>query len=505
MLPYTFWQDVEKPMKHVLYGDSIGSKQHVCIQHKSKHCILMHNLQFDEVWEYLTDKLNREVIVDEFGKERIFDLHDIQIQSYFEQEDRVKAVTPKYIMRHHISDEVVKLNLHNGKSLVSTKKHSMFVYDGNTFKVEDAEHVDYLPSVTSTGLVYCEDQFNDNMCTLKESINKQNIKQSVKPIKVMSKDFIQYDDYVFDFEVEGTHNFVVDGIVVHNTDSIFINIPLQDDQDADTESMVKIANDISQEINDRIVYCNESMILPKLGTHISHNETFFKTELVADAIMFLDIKKNYAYRMLADNGRVLPEAEFVYKGIPVVKSNVAPLSKKLIRMLVENLALNSDIPNIEITSKLTDIARTIWQEVQDCVKNGEFDQFATPSKWAGTDYKKDTFVITSMKMYNALAQDDIFTPLSPGLIFPVKVNPAVLSKAISASSSHPSRSEVWMSMAAVSSDIKHFCVPYDYDPNTVFELMKKGGVVLDPKLVYTAMYSKVAHRIKDTLSGMVLK
>ena len=497
-LPYNFWSEVEKPMKHVLYGDSIGSQQFVLMKHK-KHTA---NATFENIWKFLTEQLNRDVIGDDFGKERIFDLEDIQIQTYFEQEDVIKWVTPKYIMRHHIKDEVVRLNMNNSKSLVCTKKHSMFTYDGCKFQIEDAVNMTYLPSIYThgqEGVAYCENVgivFNHT---------SHKFKKAVTPIKVSSKEFIRYDDYVFDFEVENTHNFVVDGFVVHNTDSIFINIPLEEDQDKSVEALVSISGNIANEINDNIKRTNDGYILPKLGADPARSETFFKTELVGDSIMFLDIKKNYAYRMLADNGKILEDPEFVYKGIPVVRTNVAYLSKQLIRKLVEEIALNPDMDQTQINKKIAEVASWLWKETQDCINNNQFDKFATPSKWAGTDYKKPPFNVISMKMYNALAQDDVFKPLTSGLIFPAKVNTSKLSMAITEASRNPSRTKLWMDAMGLSSDIKHFCIPHEYNPKVVRELMKKGGITIDPKEVYSSMYGKVAQRIKDTIIGSILQ
>ncbi len=87
---------------------------------------------------------------------------------------------------------------------------------------------------------------NDRAQIKSENVRKKNISdkefdiQSVKSVEV-----IDYDDYVYDVEVEEVHRFFANNILVHNTDSTFIQIPAKDFDEAQ-----KIGVELQEDIND---------------------------------------------------------------------------------------------------------------------------------------------------------------------------------------------------------------------------------------------------------------
>jgi DNA polymerase, archaea type len=61
---------------------------------------------------------------------------------------------------------------------------------------------------------------------------------------VLKIEEIKYDDYVYDVEVEDTHRFFANNVLVHNTDSIFVHLKVKNNSDA-----LKIGKELEEEIN----------------------------------------------------------------------------------------------------------------------------------------------------------------------------------------------------------------------------------------------------------------
>ena len=138
----------------------------------------------------------------------------------------------------------------------------------------------------------------------KESIieQKTTVRYSFSQVKFVKE--IEYNDYVYDIEVEDTHKFYANNILVHNTDSVFIIDPFDD---VDKEN--KIAEQITNQLR-------EWSLFPQDTFNLS-----FENEI--KAIFFFKsgdqfIKKNYIY--------ITDDNEMIIKGLPIIKSNVSKVS-----------------------------------------------------------------------------------------------------------------------------------------------------------------------------------
>jgi len=127
----------------------------------------------------------------------------------------------------------------------------------------------------------------------------------LKPIEITSSETIEYNGFVYDFSVPKTENFIANGALVHNTDSLFIVIPVKNAEKLSTAEKLKISNEVSEDINNAVTkYLNE-YFLPKSNISPEQNATYFKSEMLMDSIMFLDVKKTYAYKLLAKKEKYL--------------------------------------------------------------------------------------------------------------------------------------------------------------------------------------------------------
>jgi len=239
-------------------------------------------------------------------------------------------------------------------------------------------------------------------------------------------------------------------------------------------------------------------MLPTLGVDISHNRTFFKTELVADSIMFLDIKKNYAFRELANNGKIHPEPSVEYVGIPVVRNNIAKFTKDFIKAIVEDISLNKTITNAEMKKQLQVVAKTFWEKLQKDCEAFDFSEIGIPCKW-GSNYTKEPFQVIAMRTYNTISGEDAFTPSMGGINVPIKINNQ--SKFTSMITKLKDRNKFCLGRIAVQ-NINYIALPYNRDQQKTKELMAEFGLSVDITEYWGILYNTVAKRIVDTVKGV---
>ena len=79
-----------------------------------------------------------------------------------------------------------------------------------------------------------------------DSTHKRTVKKYDFDLKSISRvKEVKYDDYVYDIEVEDTHRFFANNVLVHNTDSIFVVTGADNIEDSE-----KIGKKIQKHIND---------------------------------------------------------------------------------------------------------------------------------------------------------------------------------------------------------------------------------------------------------------
>ena len=325
------------------------------------------------------------------------------------------------------------------------------------------------------------------------SINKRHV-QNIKPVKIISKENIEYDNYVYDFEVPNTHNFIINGVLVHNTDSLYINI----DKEYDTiEETIKDTTKIAEDINAVIKNYFDSYLLPKLGVNPIYNKTFFKTELTAESIIFLETKKNYAYNMTSKEGKIYNPPETNYTGISVVKSDTAPLTKDLIKELVEHIALNKNIRSKnEVTLELNNCWNKYWETLKECIRNLDFEYIATPCKWSNTEYDREPAAIIAMRVYNTITDTETFKENTYGFKIPIKINNIInFNNSIL---SIKNKSPFYINNITVDK-INYIAIPYDFDKDVLSAQLNKYFIVIDPNDVWNKLTNVVTHRIIETI------
>jgi hypothetical protein len=264
-------------------------------------------------------------------------------------------------------------------------------------------------------------------------------------------------------------------ILYGDTDSIFLSIPVKEASKLSVEDRWKIAESNAEEINKLIVNYVTQNLLPRCNINPQHNRTFFKTELLIDSAIFLDVKKSYAYTLSCKEGKIIDPPKPKYTGIQVIKSDAAKMTQDLLRTMIEDVMLNPQIKRIDRIKELSSIVQKFHNKFIEDVKAYKFHDIGFPGKWS----KKELF-INGMKIYNYLMQEEIFNLGSSAKFLYCNFNDANIIK----------RSVGEMKSPGI-------CVPYEYDISKVQDLMEKAQIYIDQKLHWDKLFTTTCHRVID--------
>jgi hypothetical protein len=264
-------------------------------------------------------------------------------------------------------------------------------------------------------------------------------------------------------------------ILYGDTDSIFLSVPMKDANNLPTEARWKLAEHSSNQINKLIIEFVTQTLLPRCNINPQHNRTFFKTEMLIDSAMFLDVKKNYAYTLACKEGVVINPPKTKYTGIQVVKSDAAKLTQNLLKSMIENVMLNPNIKRIDRQKELITIVQQFHNQFIDHVVNYRFQDIGFPGKWS----KKELF-INGMKVYNFLMQEEIFNLGSSAKFLYCRFNDSSIIKKAADEMKSPG-----------------ICVPYEYDTELVKSKMEQAQIFVDQKLHWEKLFTTTCHRVID--------
>jgi hypothetical protein len=265
-------------------------------------------------------------------------------------------------------------------------------------------------------------------------------------------------------------------ILYGDTDSLFIAIPAHDSDKLTTKEKLVIADKASEDINTAVTkYLNE-YFLPKSNISIDQNSTYFKSEMLMSAIMFLDVKKNYAYKLEAKKGKILDKAEISYTGIQVVRSNAAKLTQDMLREIIEGVVLNEEMTNKERLPKVSEIVNKFHDKFLDNINNLDLAEISIPGKWA----KADQF-INGMTMYNYIMKKEIFSMGSAGnFIYCIFRNP-----------------KLFQSPNLDMTKVKGIVIPQVYDKLLLDKKLNEYQIQIDKNTQWDTLYSTTVGRIVE--------
>lgn len=270
-------------------------------------------------------------------------------------------------------------------------------------------------------------------------------------------------------------------ILYGDTDSIFFKIPI-DCENMSIEERLEIANKAAKDINNIIKEYVEGYLLPKMNIDISNNQTDFKTELLIDSIMFIDVKKNYAYKLLAKENKVFEKPSFKYTGLQVIKSDTAKLTQDMLRDIIEKVALNTEIlDNKQRIKKVIEIVNKYKQIFDEDCNNLIAERIGKPGKWS----KQDLF-INGMKLYNYIMGEDTFSSGSAGKF--VYCNFLQIQK---------------MKAANINLDkINGIVFPYTYDTEKVAEKFNEYRITINRTQQWDTLFTTSIQRVIEVIKNI---
>lgn len=261
-----------------------------------------------------------------------------------------------------------------------------------------------------------------------------------------------------------------------DTDSLFVCIPAQNSENLSTQEKITIADKVSEDINSAVTkYLNE-YFLPKSNISIDQNSTFFKSEMLMSAICFLDVKKNYAYKLEAKKGKILDSPEVQYTGIQVVRSNAAKMTQDMLKEIIEGVILNEKLSNKDKLPKVSEIVNRFNATFHESINNLELAEISIPGKWS----KQDQF-INGMQLYNFIMGKEIFSMGSAGnFIYCTFRNPKLFQK-----------SNLDMTK------VKGLVIPQKYDKIILDKKLSEYQIQIDKTTQWDTLYSTTVNRIVD--------
>lgn len=267
--------------------------------------------------------------------------------------------------------------------------------------------------------------------------------------------------YTFFNDVEKRLNYVLYG----DTDSDFVWIPKVKVDYNNLIPIMNIANKVGKDVNARIEDHIKGNVLPKLGIDPEWNRTTFKTEIIADSILFVGTKKNYAYRLLVKEGIIIDDKPVEYTGL-IAKSDMTQYTKKTITTLIEKLAFDKNIKLMDKHKYISSVQKDIANSVLNDVKELNVLHIGQPKKWSSnTKNNKDTWQNVGMRLYNTIMEDMIFKPMTSGILLPIQITdiPTFESKIKPLKNTN----EYYLTEYNSTSDCNYIAFPYTFDPEKV--------------------------------------
>lgn len=274
----------------VAYGDSVTKNTKIDLGNKS---VYIESL-FTHV--DITTVDNKEYCI----------LHDVRSRTVSDG-GYLMFADVKYVMRHKTNKQVYRVVCDNGYWVDVTSDHSLIAATNNS-----------LYEIKPTEII----------------IGKTKLIREYGFMKVISVTPIEYDDYVYDIEVEDTHRFFANGILVHNTDSNFVKIP-----GTSTEDIIEKAKAVEKVLNESYAGFAKEI----LGADVSYFSTKF--EKLYKRYYQGGKKKRYAGNLIWKEGQVVDKIDIV--GFEFKRSDSSKVTKEVQQKLITMILRGVDFKEIQ--------------------------------------------------------------------------------------------------------------------------------------------------------------
>ncbi len=129
------------------------------------------------------------------------------------------------LYRQHIKEKLKKINLQNGSSITITRRHKLLTNKGWTNHLKPGDYVAVPtnnPSANLRAPLSVPLRFKKGITSPPQNSNiaikeKPEISKEISYCQIESIQELDYEGWVYDFEIEKHHNFVANNIICHNT------------------------------------------------------------------------------------------------------------------------------------------------------------------------------------------------------------------------------------------------------------------------------------------------
>ena len=216
-----------------------------------------------------------------------------------------------------------------------------------------------------------------------------------------------HDGYVYDLSVAENQNFVdaVGGLVLHNTDSVMLELG----PDIDIEDAIEQSFDIEEHINDSY----DEFALDELNAH--HHRFQIEFEKLYRRFFQAGKKKRYAGHIVWKEGKHVDDIDIT--GFEYKRSDIAPITKEVQRRVIEMIVTGDDVDAIE---------EYVYDVIEDFeAGNVDLDDVGIPGgigKRLGA-YDTDTAQVRGAKYANLLLGTNFQRGSKPKRLYLKKVHP----------------------------------------------------------------------------------
>lgn len=176
---------------------------------------------------------------------------------------------------------------------------------------------------------FIEDRKQSRISGYTTKMKKELLHVDFDVAKVAAVKEIEYDDYVYDIEVQDTHKFFANNILVHNTDSCVAPV----DEALGREGTIALARMLEKKLNDSYPGFAKSC----LNADVSYFSVKF--EKLYERFFSGGRKKRYAGLLVWKEGKDVKEVDVV--GYEMKRSDTPLVTKGVQKMLIEKV-LNGD-------------------------------------------------------------------------------------------------------------------------------------------------------------------
>ncbi|GAD51357.1 archaeal DNA polymerase I / intein-containing [Halarchaeum acidiphilum MH1-52-1] len=218
---------------------------------------------------------------------------------------------------------------------------------------------------------------------------------------------VEHDGYVYDLSVADNENFVdaLGGIVLHNTDSVMLELG----GDVEKEEAIEQSFDIAEYINDRY----DVFALEELDAAVHHFEIEF--EKLYRRFFQAGKKKRYAGHIVWKEGKDVDDIDIT--GFEYKRSDIAPITKDVQKQVIDMIVHGED------TDDVKEYVHDVVEDFRD--GNVDLDDVGIPGGIGKRldNYDTDTAQVRGAKYANLLLGTNFQRGSKPKRLYLKKVHP----------------------------------------------------------------------------------